>query len=229
MDKKEKAIIYLRVSTEDQTELSQKQPCIDFCEEKGYEIVDILSDHGKSAYHNVKRPGYEKVWEYVYKKDVKHVVVWAMDRFCRKKPEVYKDIMQEMEHYDVQLHPLQENWIEEINAPGYLGKIFRSFFYEMMAHLAHEESKLKSERVKTSKKFQKAVKKGKVGRPGLQESIKKDIEKLLLEGKTYSFIHDNITYKAKYGKVKHVSVATISEIRKSLLEKGYLKNPKKKQ
>ena len=217
-----KAIIYIRVSTDEQTEKSQIEPCKKFCEEKGFEVVDIFKDHAKSAYHNVKRPGYDKVWELIVKKDIQHVIVWSMDRWCRKDPDVYHDITLEMEHYGVQLHPIQEGWIEEINAPGYLGKLFREFFYKMMAHFAHEESRLKSERVKASKKFQKAKKKGTVGRPSLPIHVKKDVIKLLSQGKSYRFIQKNVSYKAKYGKIKHVSAPTISEIKKEAIEKGDL-------
>jgi len=220
----DKAVIYIRVSTEDQTEESQREPCLRFCKENNWEVVDIFKDHAKSAYHNVKRPGYDKVWDLIRKKQIKHIVVWAMDRWCRKDPDVYHDITLEMEHYGVQLHPIQESWIEEINAPGYMGKLFREFFYKLMAHFAHEESRLKSERVKTSKKFRKAVEKGRVGRPGIPESVRQKVLELLKEGKSYSFIQQNVTYKAKYGKVKHVSAPTISEIKKSALEKGDQKN-----
>jgi len=225
---KEAAAIYIRVSTDDQTEESQLKPCENFCKEKDWEVIEICKDHAKSAYHNVKRPGYDKVWELIRKKKVKHVVVWAMDRWCRKDPDVYHDITLEMEHYGVQLHPIQESWIEEINAPGYLGKLFREFFYKMMAHFAHEESRLKSERVKTSKKFRKAVEKGKVGRPGISNDIKLKVLKLIKEGKSYSYINEHVTYKAKFGKVKHISTTTISDIKKSSSEKGYQKNKGKK-
>ena len=55
----EKAVIYLRVSTEKQTEQSQLSACKKLCEERGWEIVGVFADHGKSAYHNVTRPQYE--------------------------------------------------------------------------------------------------------------------------------------------------------------------------
>lgn len=216
----EKAVIYLRVSTEKQTEQSQLSACKKLCEERGWEIVGVYSDHGKSAYHNVTRPQYEEIWKLIRKKQIQHVVVWAMDRWCRKHPKVYEDITKEMEHHGVQLHPIQEGWIEEINAPGYMGRLFRQFFYNMMAHFAHEESRLKSERVKTSEKFQKALKKGTVGRPSIPQEVKDRIAELLREGKTYREIREQVTYKLKYGKIYHVSDPTISEIKKSLLLKG---------
>ena len=216
----EKAVIYIRVSTDMQTEKSQLEPCKNFCKEKNWELVDTFCDHAKSAYHNVRRKQYDKVWALIRKKKIQHVIVWSMDRWCRKNPDVYHDITLEMEHYGVQLHPLQESWIEEINAPGYLGKLFREFFYKMMAHFAYEESRFKGERVKASKKFQKALDKGTVGRPTINPAIKRRVLELLNEGKTYAYITEHVTYKVKHGKIKHVSAPTISAIKKSALEKG---------
>lgn len=215
---KEKAVIYLRVSTELQDEQSQLSACKKLCEEKGYEVIgQPFKDHGKSAYHNVYRPQYEAIWKLIRNKEIQHVVVWAMDRWCRKHPDVYQDIMKEMEHYGVQLHPVQEQWIEEINAPGYMGRLFREFFYKMMAHFAHEESRLKSERVKSSKKFQKAMDKGTVGRPSIYNEVESKILELLKQEKKWKEIREQVTYKGKYGKVHHVSDPIISEVKKKNL------------
>jgi len=218
-----RAVIYIRVSTDQQTEESQKKPCLNLCKEKGWEVIDIFADHAKSAYHNVKRKKYEEVLELVKKRKIKHIVVSALDRWTRKGADELKDTISYLGLYDVQLHSVRESWLELINIPGGIGKVVKDFMIGMVGWTAEKESKDKSDRVKTSKRYQKALKKGKVGRPGVAKQVEKQVLDLLNKGKSYSYIEQNVTYKAKYGKVKHVSAPTISKIKKSALEKGNLK------
>jgi len=60
------AVIYLRVSTDKQDEKSQLRACKTLCEERGYNIKGIFSDHSKSAYKTVYRPQYKQVMKLVY-------------------------------------------------------------------------------------------------------------------------------------------------------------------
>ena len=101
-----------------------------------------------------------------------------------------------------------------------MGMVVREFFFGMIAWMAEEESRKRSERVLDSEKFQKAVQKGKVGRAGIPESAKQQVIEYLKQGKSYSWIQKHVTYKVKYGKVRHVSPATISNIKKSSFKKG---------
>ena len=218
----EKAIIYIRVSSDQQTEESQKVPCLEFCKKNKWDVVGIYADHAKSAYKNVKRPQYEKVLSLVKRKEVNHIIVWALDRWCRKGAKELKNTITYLNAYDVQLHSVQESWLDTINIPG-MGDVVKDFLVGIVGWIAKTESDLKSERVKMSKQYQKALKKGKVGRPTVVDVLYDPVVKLLNEGKSYSKIHDEVTYKAKYGKVRHVSVATISEIKKSALENGDIK------
>lgn len=215
-----RAIIYLRVSTEDQTEESQLEPCKQLCKERNYEVISIFKDHGKSAYHTIKRPSYDTVIDMVYKRKIDHIVVWALDRWTRKGGvELLKEINL-LISYGVQLHSCQESFLDEISIPGEIGIHLRNFLIGFLGYNANLEAKHLSDRVKTSTKFQKALKKGKVGRPSLPRGVKEKIRQLLKEGKSYTYIQKNVQYKAKYGVIKSVSRPTISEIKKELVEKG---------
>lgn len=223
----EQAIIYIRVSSEQQTEKSQLDPCLKFCEEHKWVVAGVLSDHAKSAYKNVKRPQYDRALSLSKNKDIKHIVVWALDRWCRRGADELKETIAYLGAYGVQLHSVQEAWLDAINVPG-VGNLVKDFLIGIVGWMAKTESDLKSERVKSSKKYQKALKKGTVGRPSVMDELYPSVLKLLNEGKSYRTISAKITYKAKHGKIKHVSVATITEIKKQALEKGDLKLPKKK-
>jgi len=176
-------VIYLRVSTDQQNEESQLKPCKALCTQRGYEVVDVYSDHARSAYKTVFRPGWKKVMNLVYKRSINHIVVWALESF-----------------------------LDEINIPGEIGIHLRNFLIGFLGYTAQQESVKKSQRIKDSIKFQKARKKGKVGRPILPNKVKKEVADALKRGDSYRTIHQNVNYKIKYGKVKFVSIATISNI-----------------
>ena len=210
------AIIYIRVSGGEQTEETQRQPCIDFCKEHGWDIIGVFPDHAKSAYKNVKRPQYEGVLSSVRQRRIQHVVVWSLDRWCRRGPRELKSTIDYLGSYGVQLHSVKEQWIESINIPGSLGQTFKDFMIGIVGWLAEQESNRKSERVKESIRYQRALKKGKVGRPCLPNAVKQRIAALLNQGRSYSYIRKNVTYEGKYNRVHNVSVATINAVRKSL-------------
>jgi len=216
----EQAIIYIRVSSEQQTEKSQLDPCLKFCEEHQWTVAGVLSDHAKSAYKNVKRPQYDRVLSLVKNKKIKHVVVWSLDRITRRGVDDLRSVISYFEAYDVQLHSVQEHWIEKITQPGL--SFLRDFAYDLLAWIAKSESDRKSELVKNSKKYKRALKKGTVGRPSVMDALYVPVLELLKAGKSYRKISAEITYKAKYGKIKHVSVATINEIKNRAIENGDL-------
>jgi DNA invertase Pin-like site-specific DNA recombinase len=210
----ENAAIYLRVSTRDQKEESQLEACKKFCEEKRFEVFGIYVDHARSAYKNVKRPAYNQILELVKHRKIKHVVVWAIDRWTRRGPEELKNSIGYLSAYDVQFHSAKEKWVENINLPGSMGMIIKDFFFNIMAWMAESESQRRSERVVESKKFQKAKKKGIVGRSELDTEVVQQVLEKLDEGMSYRKIRDAVTYKAKHGKIKHISLGKISEIAK---------------
>jgi DNA invertase Pin-like site-specific DNA recombinase len=210
------AAIYIRVSGGEQTEESQRQPCIDFCNEQGWDIIGVFPDHAKSAYQNVKRPQYDKVLASVRQRRINHIVVWSLDRWCRRGPRELRSTIDYLGSYGVQLHSVKEAWIESINMPGSLGQTFKDFMIGIIGWLAEQESTRKSERVKESVRYQRALKKGKVGRPTLPDTVKQHIAALLKQGKSYSYICEHVTYEGKYKRVHHVSVATVNAVRKWL-------------
>jgi len=206
VSKMERAVIYLRVSTEKQTEESQLEPCKKLCEEKGWEIVGIFKDHGTSAYHNVIRPRYDEVIKLVKNRKINHVVVNSLDRWSRRGPRELQDTITYLSAYNVQLHSVQEQWIESINIPG-MGQVFRDFFIGITGWFARQESIKISERVLGSIPFQKAVKEGRVGLSTISRDTEQKVVELLKQGKTYKEIRGQI----------RISEPSISRIKKSNL------------
>jgi len=215
---KENAVIYLRVSTERQDEQSQLIACKDLCNKRGWEVTGVFADHGKSAYHNVNRPRYEIVLKLVRDRKVQHVVVWALDRWTRRGNKELKKTIEYLDKFGVQLHSVKEYWIEQITTSEL--SFVKDIVLDILGWIAWQESNRRSERVKDSLNFQNALKNGTVGRPSIPQQIRVRIAELLRQGKTYKQIRELITYKGRYGKILHVSDPTISQVKKSLLEKG---------
>jgi DNA invertase Pin-like site-specific DNA recombinase len=213
----EKAVIYLRVSTEKQTEESQLEPCKKLCEEKGWEIIaPPFKDHGISAYKNSYRPQYNEVCNLVRAKKIQHIVVWALDRWTRKGPKELQHAFEFLSENGVQLHSIHELFLDNLNIPGNWGYVIRQTVIGLLGTMAEAESQLKSERVLISEKFQKSIKDGTVGRQPIPQDAELKIAELLKQGKKWKEIREQVTYKTKYGKEHHVTDSVINRIKKSV-------------
>lgn len=91
----EKAVIYVRVSSEEQAKHgfsieNQKKVCIDFAEKQGYYVAKIFVDEGKSA-KNLERPEIQELMDYCSKKknNINAVVIWRLDRISRNTTDYH--------------------------------------------------------------------------------------------------------------------------------------------
>ena len=86
---KNKAIYYLRVSTEEQANeaygLESQQSFVEaFCRERGWEVVTHFEDRGISGWHEVERPGFNRMLKYLREHRDVNLVVFDYSRFGRK-------------------------------------------------------------------------------------------------------------------------------------------------
>ena len=91
----EKAVIYVRVSSEEQAKHgfsidNQKKVCSEFAERNGYYVDKLFVDEGKSA-KNLDRPEIQELMSYCSKKknDIKALVVWRLDRISRNNTDYH--------------------------------------------------------------------------------------------------------------------------------------------
>jgi len=89
------AIIYCRVSTRKQKDYleNQKKRLIEFCKQKGLEIVEIIEDIGSGV--NEKRKGLKRLFKLVRNGKAKNVVVEYVDRLARFGVEYIKEFFEE--------------------------------------------------------------------------------------------------------------------------------------
>ncbi len=85
-----KAVIYIRVSSEEQVEnfslKTQEEICRRDAKYKGYEIIEVFKEEGKSAKTIIGRPELLRMLDYCRKnkKEVKAVFVYRLDRLSRQ-------------------------------------------------------------------------------------------------------------------------------------------------
>jgi len=145
-NKGNKAGIYLRVSTKEQNEETQKQDCIDYCNNHSFEIKGTYQERVSAFKKDVKRVQRDKIMEQARLGKINHIVVWAFDRWIRDRDTLLEDVNVLM-NYGCKIHSVKDNWLESINIEGSLGKTIREFMLGLIGSLAQMESERKSERI----------------------------------------------------------------------------------
>lgn len=83
-----RAAIYLRISRDDGTSTSverQREDCVRYAEQRGWDITEVLQDVSKSAFRpGIKRPGYARMQEVVARREVDVILAHALDRIDRR-------------------------------------------------------------------------------------------------------------------------------------------------
>lgn len=209
-----KAAIYIRVSTDEQNPKNELEGCMQLCKTRGWEIEGIYEDKGISAYKDKgKQVNKQILMEKARKGEIKHIVVWSIDRWTRKGGIELLTELNILLSYGCQLHSVKEQWLDELNIPGEIGIHVRNFLTGIVGWMAKLESIKISERVKASIAFKKAKKEGKVGRPTIEEKKGNKIIKEIIrlrdeEGLSFAKIAKKLgigksTAYEKYMEVKH--------------------------
>jgi DNA invertase Pin-like site-specific DNA recombinase len=208
---KMKAIIYLRTSTKEQNPENQKSECLSFAKNRGYEVVDTLVEE-LSGFKDIIRPEYDKVIEKARKGEIQAVIVWALDRWVRRRDTLLEDVII-LRNYGTKLHSVKEAWLEAINIDGALGRTIQDFLLGLIGSIAEMESQRKSDRVKIAFKNHKGKK---WGRPKVHTNKINVILELRNQGLSYRDI------KEKSG----LSIGAISKVLN--VHKNKLENEREK-
>ena len=91
-----RVVLYIRVSSEEQVKhgyslQSQREGLIEYCKQKGYQVVEIYVDEGKSARSKLKnRTELLRLIEDAKLKKFDRIVFWRLDRWFRNIADYYK-------------------------------------------------------------------------------------------------------------------------------------------
>jgi DNA invertase Pin-like site-specific DNA recombinase len=165
-----RAVLYLRVSTIDQTTANQERELRQVAERAGWEITKVYRDHGVSgAKGREKRPQFDALCRDAAKRQFDVVMAWSVDRLGRS--------LQHLVSFLSELHALRIDLFlhqQGIDTTTPAGKAM----FQMMGVFAEFERAMIQERVRAG--LARARSEGKtLGRPRIAPGLEKRIQEAL--------------------------------------------------
>src|ERR1700736_2500785 len=165
-----RAVLYLRVSTLDQTTANQERELRDVAGRMGCDIVHVYKDHGVSgAKGRDKRPAFDRLCREAAKRQFDMVMAWSVDRLGRS--------LQDLVAFLSELHALRIDLFlhqQGLDTTTPAGKAM----FQMMGVFAEFERAMIQERVRAGLARAKAEGK-QLGRPRVDEKTEIAIRKAL--------------------------------------------------
>ncbi|MEG4572653.1 recombinase family protein [Microcoleus sp. N3A4] len=172
-----RAIIYCRVSTDDQNCDRQERDLREFADRAGYEVVEVVRETASGAKNN--RPERKKIMATARARKVSAVLVTEASRWSRSTIDLL-GTLQELNAWGVSLVTLSGISLD-LSTPQ--GKLMAG----ILSSVAEFERDTICERVRSG--LASAAAKGvKLGRPRLSENSIQLVHQLWAEGKSYSQI-----------------------------------------
>lgn len=151
-----RAVIYSRVSTEEQTTANQVGVLSAWANQREYTLGEIYQEQ-ESAWKAGHQRELARLLDDARRRKFDAVLVWALDRLSREGPLAILTLVNRLKICGVKVISYQESWTE---APGELGELL----YALSGWVARMESQRRSERTKAG--LARLVAQGKrLGRP----------------------------------------------------------------
>lgn len=151
-----KAVIYSRVSTNEQSTDNQVPVLEAWATSRGFEVVEVYQE-AESAWRNGHQRELARLKDDARKRRFDIVLVWALDRLSREGAAAILNLINSLGLYGVRVFSYQESWTE---APGPVADLL----YAITGWIARMESERRSERTKAG--LARVAKNGKaLGRP----------------------------------------------------------------
>jgi len=165
-----RAVLYLRVSTIDQTTANQERELRSTAERMGWEIAKVYKDHGISgAKGRDKRPQFDALCRDATKRQFDIVMAWSVDRLGRS--------LQDLVGFLSELHALRVDLFlhqQGLDTTTPAGKAM----FQMLGVFAEFERSIIQERVRAG--LRRAKSEGKrLGRPPIAPELEKRIRDAL--------------------------------------------------
>jgi putative DNA-invertase from lambdoid prophage Rac len=135
-----RAVLYLRVSKDDQHPSNQLQPLQQFCREKNLEIVATYQENG-SAWTAGHQPEWKRLIADASHRHFDVLVCWSIDRLTREGIDAIFMRIKTLKSYNVTVLSYQEQWLET------LGEM-TDLMLALLSWVANFESSRRSARTK---------------------------------------------------------------------------------
>lgn len=162
--KARKAVLYLRVSTDQQTVENQRPELLQLAEARGFQIIEVIEETASAA---KQRAGIDRLMTLARQAKCQVVVTWALDRLGRSMIGNLQTIL-ELDKLGVEVISLREPWLQ-MDGP------VRSLLIAVFSWVAQEERNRIRERSKLG--VLRAKKLGKrLGRPPAQVDLDRALQ-----------------------------------------------------
>src|SRR5499426_410058 len=167
------AVIYLRVSTLEQTTANQERELREIASRMGCEIVKVYRDHGISgAKGRDKRPAFDKMCRDAARREFDMVMAWNVDRLGRSLKDLV-GFLSELHALKIDLF-LHQQGLDTMTPAG-------KAMFQMLGVFAEFERSIIQERVRAG--LLRAKREGKrLGRPPIAEKLAERIRAALAGG-----------------------------------------------
>ena len=167
-----RAVLYLRVSTQDQTTANQDRELREIASRMGCKIVKIYKDHGVSgAKGRDGRPQFDALCRDATKREFDMIMAWSVDRLGRSLQDLV-GFLSEIHALKIDLY-LHQQGLDTTTPAG-------KALFQMMGVFAEFERAMIQERVRAG--LRRAVDEGaKLGRPRIDAELEERIKKALAE------------------------------------------------
>src|SRR5438034_5430601 len=169
-----RAVIYLRVSTIDQTTANQERELREIAARMGCEVVKVYKDHGIIGTRGRdKRPAFDKLCRDAARREFDMVMAWSVDRLGRSLQDLVV-FLSELHALKIDLF-LRQQGLDTTTPAG-------KAMFQMMGVFAEFERAMIAERVRAG--LRRAKDEGKqLGRPRIAPELEKRILAALNERK----------------------------------------------
>jgi DNA invertase Pin-like site-specific DNA recombinase len=192
-----RAVLYLRVSTLDQTTANQEHELRDVAERAGWQVTKVYKDHGISgAKGRDKRPAFDALHKAAARREFELVMAWSVDRLGRSLKDLV-NFLDELRALNVDLF-LKTQGIDTTSPSG-------KAMFGMLSVFADFERSIIQERVRAG--LARAKRQGKVlGRPKIAADIEAAVRATLASG----------TGMLKAAKMHGLGVGTVQRIARAM-------------
>jgi len=175
MTSKIRAVIFVRVSTQQQDSSRQVDDLKQLCAKQGWEVATVITEKVSGSAKNSQRPGLKKLMDLADTKQVQKVVVSEVSRIGRNTREVL-EIIEELSKRKISIY-IQNHNLETLTPRGKVNSMAK-FMLTLLAEFARMEKETLIERTISGQRRAWEVEGKQKGRPvGTIEDTKKVLYK----------------------------------------------------
>lgn len=171
-----RAVIYTRVSTQEQHTENQLGDLLKYAEARKFEVVKVFQEKAPGTDNN--RKDYKELLEMVRKRKTDIVLVWKFDRFARST----KELIERLEEFRI-LGVEFISYTENVDTTSPAGRVL----FTIISSFAQFENDIRSERIKVGMKRVKEQGKA-IGRPGVKNGTIEEVKEFSKKGISISEI-----------------------------------------